>query len=353
MNDKKISLSDLVAELERQKNNRYDIVVPSDKIIMGYDSNLNKIYMDIPQLDGTTKQHGITEYAHEQIATKTGIPAKYYDKMIEEGKFELLSANVNGWMPSKDKRLVRVLDNDVRALLSDRYRIIDNHDILFETLQQFKKIQDGGIQIDIKESCLTDKHLYLKAVSPDISGEVMHYKGRTEPVQGGIILSNSEVGCGAYRVEPFVNVLVCQNGLIRERSFNKVHLGKERGIGLVDWSDQTLEYQDMTLWSELRDIITNTFKPEVFQEWLRKINDKAGMEIQRPEEAINVVIKNYSLPLSVKNDLINQFMRESPTVWGLSMAVTQVAQKQSNYETQIDMERVGSRILEEIVVDSK
>jgi len=42
-------------------------------------------------------------------------------------------------------------------------------------------------------------------------------------------------------------------------------------------------------------------------------------------------------------------VKESPTQWGLSMAVTQIAQKQQDYEKQITMERIGSKILEEPV----
>jgi len=343
----KKNLSELVAELDRQKQNRYDIVVPGNALIVGYDQASRKIYMDVPQVDpGISKKHGITNYAHQQIAEKTGIPQRYYDRMRNEEKFGLLADNVNTWLPEKEKRLVRVLDDNVRAILSDRYRIIDNHDILWESLQEFKRIQAKGIQVDVKESSLTETHLYLKATSPSLTGEVFHYKGRTEPVTGGIIISNSEVGCGAFRVEPFVNVLVCSNGLIREQSFSKVHLGKERGIGLIDWSDETLEYQDMTLWSEIRDLIQNTFKPEVFQEWLDKINGKASVEVMKPEIAVNNIIKRYSLSQELKSELVNQFMRESPTVWGLSMAVTQVAQKQTSYDKQIDMERIGAEILE-------
>jgi hypothetical protein len=329
----------------------YDIVVPGDSLLMGYDANTRTTYLSVPQLDETIKQHELTNYAHEQIATKTGIPIRYYERMREDGKLELLSQNVNTWLPDREKRLVRVQDDKVRAVLSDRYRIIDNYDVVFETLEQLKKIQEKtGLQIDVKECSLTDRHLYMKITSPGLSGKVLHYKGREEPVEGGIIISNSEVGCGAFRVEPFVNVLICQNVLIGEHKLAKVHLGKERGIGLIDWSDETLEYQDMELWSSVRDLIIATFNPEIFSKWLDEINEVAGKELEKPLEAVDNVIKRYGLPQKMKDDLVSQFMKESPTVWGLSMAVTRVAQRQENYETQVDMERIGAKIIEEALV---
>jgi len=343
-------LSDLVAELERQKTTRYDIVVPTDDLGLGVDVGTNTLYMDVPQLDNMpNKKHELTNFAHQQLATKCNIPQRYYDYMRDQGKLDLLTNNVNTWLPDKEKRLIRVIDNKVRAVLSDRYRIIDNYDVLFESLQEFKNIQSNGIKIDIKESSLTETRMYLKVTSPDLSGDVMHYQGKSEPVEGGIIISNSEVGAGAFRVQPFINVLVCSNGLIGEHKIAKVHLGKERGVGMIDWSDQTLEYQDLTLWSEIRDLIRQTFNPEVFQKWMNKINDIASIEIQKPSDAIDNIIKKHAIPQNLKDDLINQFMKESPTAWGLSMAVTRVAQDQDNYDKQIEMERIGTKILESFV----
>jgi hypothetical protein len=346
MNQKK-TLEELSRELERQKTERYDIVVPGDALKVSVDVGTNIIKMDVPNLDGTTKRCNITKFAHEQISAKTGIPLSYYEKMQSE-KTDLLATNINAWMPDKEKRLVRVLDGNVRAMLSDRYRIIDNYDILLASLEELTKIQKTtDLRVIIKECSLTEAHMYIKITSPDITGEVFHFKGKTEPVEAGIIISNSEVGAGAFRVEPFINVLICQNGMIGEHKLSKVHLGKERGIGVIDWSDATLEYQDMTLWSELKDLITGTFNSEVFNQWLNKINGIASTEIAKPMLAVDHIIKRYDLPKSIKDDLINQFMKETPTQWGLSMAVTQIAQKQQDYEKQITMERIGSKILEE------
>jgi len=347
MNEKK-TLDQLVKELEQQKTDRYDVVVPGDALKVSIDVGTNIIKMEVPNLDGSSKKHNITKFAHEQISAKTGIPLSYYDRMKTD-RPELLATNINSWLPDKEKRLIRVLDGNVRAMLSDRYRIIDNYDILMASLEELNKIKKTGMRIDIKECSLTEAHMYIKITSPDISGEVFHYRGKTEPVEAGIIISNSEVGAGAFRVEPFINVLICQNGMIGEHKLSKIHLGKERGIGVIDWSDATLEFQDMTLWSELKDLVTGTFNAEVFNQWLDKINGVASNEIAKPILAVDHIIKRYDLPKAIKDDLINQFMKESPTQWGLSMAVTQIAQKQQDYEKQITMERIGSKILEEPV----
>jgi len=345
--NKRPTLRELFFELERQKAGRYDIVVPSKELKVVYDVGTNKISMDVPQPEAAPKNHGITNYAHHQLADKCGIPWRYYDKMQTEGQLPLLANNVNTWLPNKEKRLVRVLDNNVRAVLSDKYRCIDNYDILLQTLNQFKELQEKNhLTIDVKQNQLTDSHLYIKATSPDLVGEVFHLENRApEPVHGGIIISNSEVGAGSFKVEPFINVLVCQNGLIREKVFKRVHIGREHSLGYVNWSNKTLELQDAALWAKIGDMITQTFTPELFQKWINEINQIAQTDIPKPTLAIDNIIKHFKLPENKKNALIDQFTRESPTQWGLSMAVTRVAQDEDDYEKQIELEKIGAKIL--------
>lgn len=164
------TLGEIAQELERQKMSRYDIVVPTDMLKVCVDVGTNTISMSVPQVDGGTKYHGINEYAHGQIANKCGIPKQYYDKLRSLGKYELLANNVNEFLPDKERRLVRVLDNDVRALLSDRYRVIDNHDVLYNVLGEFRNIQEHiGMNIDVDRADITDTHMYIKASSPELT----------------------------------------------------------------------------------------------------------------------------------------------------------------------------------------
>lgn len=350
------NIDQLKEELERQKKNKYDLVVPSDQLIVF--SEGNKIYMTVPQTDGSKKNHDITNYCHSQISWKTGIPMKYYNKMMDE-KQDLLTTNINAWLPSKEKRLVRVLDNEIRALLSDRYRIIDNHDIFYLALSEFKKIMDEQkFNINIQRADITDTHMYIKATSPDLIGEIKDKPTKVgDKINGGIIISNSEVGAGCFKVMPFIEVLKCTNGMIGDDVLKKVHVGRELGIGEIGWSDDTLKLEDEALWSKIRDMIHATFDPEIFNKWVDKINGVAKTEIEKPVTAVNNVVSHFKLPEAMKEDLLNQFSKESNTQWGLSMAVTRIAQDESDYEKQIEMEKIGNDILnltaEELMVETK
>lgn len=290
-------------------------------------------------------KHKLTNHAHRQVATKTDIPWRYYEKMRDGKQHDLLAENINTWLPSKDSRLVRVLDNEVRAMLSDKYRCIDNYDVYYETLNELGKIRDSGTDLNIDKLTLTEEHMYVKATSSDLSGEIFHLEDRIEPVHGGIIISNSEVGSGSFKVEPFINVLVCQNGLIREQVLKRRHIGKKHDVGFIDWSTNTKQLEDEVLWSQLRDMIQLTFDEAKFQEWVDEINGVARIEIPKPVLAVDNIVKHFRLPENRKEALLNQFVKETPNQWGVAMAVTRCAQDETDYETQIKMEKIGSKLL--------
>jgi hypothetical protein len=72
----------------------------------------------------------VNNIAAQQIATFTGIPSVYYNRMREENP-ELLDHNINAWFQNMDAlRMVRTLDNRARAFLSDKYLPIDNYEIV-------------------------------------------------------------------------------------------------------------------------------------------------------------------------------------------------------------------------------
>jgi len=340
----------VVRELRRQKESKYDVIVSSDNLIALKDVD-GTLKLEVPFVDESGNiisrdRYGITDFCHSQISAKTGIPYRYYQRMMDAGKINLLAQNINAWLPSKEKRLVRILDGKVRAVLSDRYRIIDNYDVLWKSIEEVNKVRSKyNIRVDIRDLRVTEQHLYLKITSPDLVGNI-NTKRHSGAVNGGIIISNSEVGAGAFYVKPFMTVLVCSNGLISENVFKKVHVGKERGIGLIDWSDETLQLEDLALWSKISDMIHATFNPEIFAQWVDRINGVATNEITKPQLAVDNIIKHFDLPQKKKEDILNQFFKEDDTQWGLAMAVTRIAHNEKDYEKAIELEHIGSRILE-------
>ena len=78
------------------------------------------------RIKGNNHTFGISELAHQQIASRLQIPYRYYQKMQEQQP-ALLQENVNTWLhDAPERRMIRTLDGSMRAFLSDRYRRLDN-----------------------------------------------------------------------------------------------------------------------------------------------------------------------------------------------------------------------------------
>lgn len=116
-----------LVELNRQNQAKQDFISPAQGMRLREDGQT----FEINHL--TTSQQevfGTTSLFHRQVASALGIPAKYYD-LMQAQKPELLAENVNSWFADKPSSyMVRSMDYGAgqvaRALLSERYRRIDN-----------------------------------------------------------------------------------------------------------------------------------------------------------------------------------------------------------------------------------
>jgi len=93
-------------------------------------------------------------------------------------------------------RIIRILDGKIRAVLSDRYRMMANYDLVFLALDEFKR---KGI-VEIYRVDLTETMLYLKAVDRTLTDSIRD----GDIVYSGLIIRNSEVEASALRVEHFI-----------------------------------------------------------------------------------------------------------------------------------------------------
>ena len=334
------SLSELAKELERQAASKRDFKVPTQELEF------------IPPTEDQNLTVGINGFGsfspspifHDQVGTYAGVPAKYYDRMLAEAP-DLLTLNVNHWLRAKtETRLVRTLDGNARAFLSNRYRAIDNYDVADAVLPVL--VQNGsGLRV---ESCeITDRRLYLKAVSERIEGTV---KG--QPVQAMISISNSEVGLGAFRIEFGIFILACLNGAIMpEEGMRRYHVGRagdEFDAAYEVFSDPTRQADDRALKLKMADVVRAAFDAPRFQAMLNGIALTERNKITRnPAEVISKVVEEYALPERAEGGILRHLITGGDlTQWGLSNAVTAYAQEtEHNYEQATDLEKVGGKIL--------
>ena len=156
------TLIQLAQELERQQNGKRDFIADTRELTLSVKSTDEVI---------TVNDHGsfhVTDNTHKQMANRLGIPQKYYDRM--RGEFpDLLENNVNYlFRNTPQRRMIRTLDGNARAFLSDRYRPLDNFDLAEAVLPVMQEAE--GIKIISTE--LTDSRMYIKALFPKIESEI-------------------------------------------------------------------------------------------------------------------------------------------------------------------------------------
>ena len=157
-------LAKLVEELNYQNKIKEDLVVMSDDI--RYSALNDILYIG-------SEQYRITDHTHDQISEKLVIPRAYYRRMKLENP-NLLQTNINSWMSLKEKTkyLLRTfkykeegIQNVCRAMLSNKYAVLDNFDVLLGALEAIKKT---GIHVEILKAEITEKRMYLHIVAPEI-----------------------------------------------------------------------------------------------------------------------------------------------------------------------------------------
>jgi hypothetical protein len=200
-----------------------------------------------------------TGYAHGQIASKFNIPKGYYDRVMSDSP-ALLAENVNHWMgKSEDTSLIRLLRGQMRAVLSDRYRIVDNNDILAMVLPELADMGDG---MKIVSCQVTESRMYVKVINTNIEEAI----AVNDPVQAGFTLSNSEIGNGSVCVEPFIYRLFCTNGMIlKDARQRKNHVGRVTESNDL-YAIDTLQAIDDAFKLKLRDLIRNAVSISTFKE---------------------------------------------------------------------------------------
>ena len=294
---------------------------------------------------------GIRDHVHDQIADNTGIPQAYYRRMLTDAP-DLLAENANAWLRrGESRRMVRTIRDEsdqpvVRAVLSDRYRPLDSYQLLDAVLPL---LQARGIRI---ESCaLTEKKLYLKAISERTTAEVKV----GESVQAGLVVSNSEVGFGAVSIQPLVYTLRCTNGMIIEdSSMRRNHVGRKHGDGGSDdlqhlLSDETRAADDRAFFLRVRDVATAALDEAVFHRQVQRLREAAGSPITSNalDKVVEVTAKRFGLTQDEGDGVLAHLIRGGDlSQWGLCSAITRFSQDVENYDRATDLERIGGRVVE-------
>lgn len=225
--DRCTSLSDFISVVKKQSETKKDIVKPESQIRLKSPDTL---------VDGTL----ITKSGLRCLRFFTDIPSSMISFLEERGydeelvrfvnsELDLREQNWNGaGKEPRDFRLRLRQDDEgndiVRAVVSDRYGVIDNHEAMDFIADALPSLKDA-----------LASHIFNDG--DDIFGNVLlpdHMKSEPDSDYGvGIAFRNSEIKNATFKVSPFLFRAICLNGMIWGRSNSEIQINQKH-LGNID-----------------------------------------------------------------------------------------------------------------------
>jgi len=384
LNARAADLTDMRELLLERQARKVDVVAPASQIKF-QDAQLVLSGVD-PAIDerGVTTVNGKyrpTDIFDEGLSEKLGIPLAYVRRMRRE-RPDLYDANANGLLRGKYKRsspngpLVPVYPGDdrkfmlrlfagddtergiARTILSDRYAVMDDLDVLTATLDGINR---AGVPVEVDGCDLTDRRMYIRIKAPAVTALAPTLlAGYRSPFSGaagadnpevfaGFVVSNSETGDGAFSITPRLIVRVCSNGMTMTKDAVKaVHLGGKIDQGVVRWSHDTIQKNLEVVTAKARDAVATFLDVEYMKEQIRLLEQKSGKPVEgKLDEHITQVTKKLGFDQEQQDSVFAMFIKGGQlTAGGVMQAVTAAAKDQKDADKAYDMESQALKALE-------
>ena len=395
-------LQGMVDLLKTQHVRKIDVVLPAGRLFASDGDVLVSGVEHLIEADGVTDPNGLyvpTRVFDEGVSDKLGIPLTYVRRLREQ-RTDLWDANVNGWLhgygqvvltddpamplaweggngalPDQRSFLFRGFRGDgggdgiARAMLSDRFGINDNLDVLLAVLDG---IRAAGIDAVVDRASLTERRMSVDIVAPEVSvlaetllkgyrnpfgadferwrqvadREGLGYGGEEPVIWAGLGVTNSETGDGAFTIVPKAKIKVCANGLtITKDMIRNVHLGGRLEHGVINWSEDT-QRANIDL---VRRKTVDAVRTFLDVSYLEGVVDELTTHGEQPVddvEQVKVIAKRAKYTEAQADDILNYFVRGGQmNRAGVMNAATAAAQMADDADTAFDMEQRAVSLL--------
>ncbi len=391
---------ELLGQLQALANMNRDFLCPDKLAEMVVKDGIPHLHLVTES--GEEFFYPFNDYAVGQIASRypadgqKGTVGKPYSRRMHDDAAELFCTNYNYWLErSKKSTLWRTHEGQVRAALSQRFRMLDNADVVKSALMgavaHSRKqneargwfLPDGSPMntIEVFGWHLTPDRVHVMLFDPTITahlptldydpnvqryidgsfrGTLMdpdyerrgvvermaHALGR-DPNEGGTLcfpaveISNCETGGGKAKVTPMGAISICSNLCKFGVNLAQVHVGKDldKNADAVI-SLETRRKVNEGIYSQIEDVIGAAFIPQKFEGLVTGLIQTMEVELKGAREATDVIVKRESLTDKQRDDLLAAFdfnvQHGKTTVYDAAMAVTSAAQ---NYQDDKDGEQ--------------
>lgn len=255
-------------------------------------------------------KHELSLISEDQLCKKLGIPHTYFKRM-KALNVPLLNESVNSWKSHfsahnpKKNILLRCYEKKdkiftVRALLSDRYKIIE-HLPLLEHCRISAKLKSNEIG--------EVKSLNCNLSDTEMSITYSAYNVRVDDLQihCGITVRNSETGHGTLSVTP--KVFIDDSGIgisLKEVSLSNKHLGPQLPKGLQGGGFQ-LKTDLRNQRKEIKNYFDTYLSPSFISKQIQKWNSVLSTYISDGESYAKRACKKISLSSEAEETVLSHF----------------------------------------------
>lgn len=304
-----MNLADTIDKLQESQYLKRDIIVSARGI------NMNDLGLFNIEDKESILNYSYNKNARRQICEITDMPVRYFDKLQKDHK-ELLCNSVNTLLHYENKNyLVRTVlneyRNEIRAVLSDRYKIINNLDVL-EAVNSVLKDVEYSADIDIDED-----YLYCAITFDSNVITIGELQGSPS-----LLVVNSEIGDGAFKIIPRVTIDENISFSINNVAIRKAHLGNAKTKGVV--SDELCE----DLKNQITNSIDNYINSELFIEDSQELESRLFRNIADIFKSFEKVIKDLSFNEDEKKLAVVNFLQtKKSTAFDIIKSVLKVSNK--------------------------
>ena len=382
---------DLIAQLQGLDGHKKDFLCPDNLASFVVNDGVPNLYLLTE--DGTEYFYPLNDYALGQISSRypadgaKGKVGKPYSRRMYDDAPELFAHNFNYWLARSTKStLWRTSHGHVRAALSQRFRMLDNTDVVFaglkgaiehsrafnesrgwftpegkpmNTIEVFGwHMTDDRVHVMLFDPTLT-AHLPTMDMDPNVAKYVnggfqgtlmdpdyerrgvverMAYALGRDPNQGGTLvfpaveISNSEVGSGKLKVVPFGAISICSNICKFGFELAQIHVGADLDKNMdAVISIDTRRKLNAAIYGQVSDVIGAAFQEDRFEKLVAGLVGMMEVELKGAKEAVDVIVKNENLTDAEREDILAAFEEKvapgKVTAYDATMAVTSAAQK--------------------------
>ena len=367
------AVAEIFKEIERQAKSYQDYIVATKNVTMRLDDAHGIVL--VFAVGGKDHALPMSTGSYLQLAQWLGIPttSRFYQRLrfghADYRKRRAGHFSSRFWQTWCDmvndhfrilgiRKLIRTLRRKdgawyIRAVLSDRYKIIPNGHLFMAVADKIKKLD-----AEVWDARLSEDRLYLYCVAPGISAQIRtdrtfeserRWLGDVgDVVNAALTLSNSETGHGGCEVCPAIVTQVTSSYIVKQNALSMRHIGVRHEMDAM-LSDTTIKKENQLVFAKITDIVQATFDPDKFQVFVDKLSDATQDEVEDPAAAASALQVVYDLGEERRDAIISWLVRSGDrSRYGLAMAVAREAHDNQNLGAAeaIKLEQSAAHIIE-------